>query len=89
MKKNVMFFMFTLFAVNCFAETSVVIKGKQAKALFEDLTGKNVTNDVSRESIWRQGESVDCWKKPANSKSVGAYGCSIHLDEEGRGTPRD
>lgn len=89
MKKNSMLIIFTLFSMNCLAETSVTIKGKQAKELFDDLTGKNVTTDVSEKSIWRQGESVDCWIRPAKSKSLNAYGCSIHLDEEGKGTPRD
>lgn len=89
MKRTVMILMFALISMNSFAEMSVMIYGKQAKALFESLTGDLVTTDEPSKNspnTWRQGENVDCWIKP---KQLQPYGCSIHLDDNGKGTPRD
>lgn len=78
-----------LFTLNCLADTTVKIKGSQAKLVFDSLTGDRVSTDITKRMIHRQGESVDCWVLPKDVLNSKAYACAIHFDENGQGSPRD
>ena len=76
--------------------TELVIHGKEAKHIYNSLTGSAVQNEGAAGHLYRQGKSILCrytdvditrHGKPVSAKSPCRYACSITFDANGLASP--
>lgn len=84
------------FAFNSQAATGLKIEGKQAKLIYNSLTGPKVHEEGAAGHLYRQGSSILCRYTNAditkNGKNVPPYAacryaCTIKFDHNGLASP--
>lgn len=92
-------FVFTsiyLFSISTSYAMQFNIHGKQAKKLYNELTGSKVQEEGAAGHLYRKGKSILCRYtnvdmtrngKEVPKKSAYRYACSIHFDHNGFASP--
>ncbi|ARG97499.1 hypothetical protein B6N58_07375 [Legionella micdadei] len=101
MKSRVLISLFTVglltaFTIHASTTTSLLLKGKEAKRLYNYLTGSSVQQEGAAGHLYRRGTSILCRYTDVdmtkNGKKVPKhascrYACTVNFDHNGHASP--
>ncbi|WP_347251814.1 hypothetical protein [Legionella sp.] len=86
----------SIFTVQASSTTSVLLKGKEAKRLYNFLTGSSVQQEGAAGHLYRHGTSILCRYTDADMTKHGKtiplhassrYACTVNFDHNGHASP--